>query len=79
MSNQPIFYDTDCLSCFIEVKKTLILERIFDKITIPIAGYKEFKQPKGNNRIKEVDRLKRIYRYQIHLLQYSRALYIQTD
>lgn len=57
MPNKPIFYDTDCLSCFIEVNKVWILEELYRKIIIPKEVYKEFKRPQGNNRILEINKL----------------------
>lgn len=54
---KPIFYDTDCLSCFIVVNKIWILKKIFPKIIIPKEVYKEFKEPPENNRIKEINKL----------------------
>ena len=57
MHKKPIFYDTDCLSCFIMVNKIWILKKLFQKIIIPQDVYKEFKQPPGNNRIKEIKKL----------------------
>ena len=54
--HKPIFYDTDCLSCFITVNKTWILRKIYEKIIIPKEVYKEFKKAPKNH-IKEIDKL----------------------
>lgn len=42
---------------FITVNKIWILKKIFPKIIIPKAVYKEFKEPLGNYRIKEINKL----------------------
>ncbi|WP_409199404.1 hypothetical protein [Methanobrevibacter sp. DSM 116169] len=39
--NKPIFYDTDCLSCFLIIGETFILESLFSKIILPIQSYRE--------------------------------------
>jgi len=39
------------------VNKIWILKKLFQKIIIPQDVYKEFKQPPGNNRIKEIKKL----------------------
>ena len=33
--NKNIFYDTDCLSCFISINDVSILKKLFDKVIIP--------------------------------------------
>lgn len=42
MSNKEIFYDTDCLSCFISINDVSILKELFDKVIIPYEVYEEF-------------------------------------
>ena len=39
---KPIFYDTDCLSCFISINDVSILKILFDKVIIPYEVYNEF-------------------------------------
>lgn len=39
---KQIFYDTDCLSSFLEINDWSILEHLFDEITIPNAVHEEF-------------------------------------
>lgn len=42
MSRKDIFYDTDCLSCFISIDDVSILKELFDKVIIPYEVYDEF-------------------------------------
>ena len=42
MSNKDIFYDTDCLSCFVSIDDVAILKQMFDKVIIPYEVYDEF-------------------------------------
>lgn len=42
MSNKDIFYDTDCLSCFISIDNESILKNLFEKVIIPYEVYDEF-------------------------------------
>ncbi|AWX31801.1 hypothetical protein [Methanosphaera sp. BMS] len=44
MQNNAIFADTDCLSCFIMINRTDILQELFEYITIPSYVYEEFLQ-----------------------------------
>lgn len=39
--NRPVFYDTDCLECFLFVNAGYILEELFSKIVIPEQVYNE--------------------------------------
>lgn len=39
--NKPVFYDTDCLECFLFVDAGHILEKLFSKIVIPEQVYTE--------------------------------------
>ena len=39
--NKPVFYDTDCLECFLFVDAGSILEKLFSKIVIPEQVYNE--------------------------------------
>lgn len=39
--NKPVFYDTDCLECFLFVDAGHILEKLFTKIVIPEQVYME--------------------------------------
>ena len=39
--NKQVFYDTDCLECFLFVDVGYILEELFSKIIIPEQVYKE--------------------------------------
>ena len=52
---KKIFYDTDCLSCFISINDVSILKNLFDKVIIPNEVYEEFK--KVNVLKKRVDKL----------------------
>ncbi len=40
--SKDVFYDTDCLSCFISVNDVSILKELFDKVIIPYEVYDEF-------------------------------------
>lgn len=40
--SDDVFYDTDCLSCFISIDDVSILKRLFKKIFIPYDVYREF-------------------------------------
>ena len=40
--SKDIFYDTDCLSCFISINDVSILKELFDKVIIPYEVYYEF-------------------------------------
>ncbi len=42
MSDKEIFYDTDCLSCFISIDDVSILKKLFEKVIIPYEVYDEF-------------------------------------
>lgn len=42
MTHKPIFYDTDCLSCFISINDVSILKKLFKKVIIPYEVYDEF-------------------------------------
>ena len=42
---KPVFYDTDCLSCFIAIDDTYVLEELFDCIYVPFEVYDEFDRP----------------------------------
>ena len=42
MSEKEIFYDTDCLSCFISINDVSILKELFEKVIIPYEVYDEF-------------------------------------
>lgn len=54
---KPVFYDTDCLSCFIVIDDTSVLEELFDSIYVPFEVYDEFDRP-GIQILKErVDKL----------------------
>lgn len=35
MRDKEIFYDTDCLSCFISIDDVTILKELFEKVVIP--------------------------------------------
>lgn len=39
--NKPVFYDADCLECFLFVDAGYILEELFSKIVIPEQVYEE--------------------------------------
>ncbi len=52
MSDENIFYDTDCLSCFISIDDVSILKKLFKKIIIPDEVYTEFSRiPILKNRV----------------------------
>ena len=40
--SKDIFYDTDCLSCFVSIDDVTILKQMFDKVIIPYEVYDEF-------------------------------------
>lgn len=40
--SDDVFYDTDCLSCFVSIGDVLILKELFKKIFIPYEVYREF-------------------------------------
>jgi len=42
LKNRPIFYDTDCLACFLIIGECSILCEMFSKIIIPRVVYNEF-------------------------------------
>ena len=42
MIEKEIFYDTDCLSCFISINDVTILKELFEKVIIPYEAYEEF-------------------------------------
>lgn len=42
---KPTFYDTDCLSCFIVIDDTSILEKQFECIYLPYEVYEKFDRP----------------------------------
>ena len=54
---KPAFYDTDCLSCFIVIDDTSILEEQFKCIYIPYEVYEEFDRPHIQNLKNRVDNL----------------------
>ena len=55
MSDEDIFYDTDCLSCFISINDVSILKILFKKIIIPHEVYREFSRiPILKNRIDDL-------------------------
>ncbi|KZX14899.1 hypothetical protein [Methanobrevibacter filiformis] len=41
MKNKPVFYDTDCLACFLVIGDVSILCNLFSKIIIPKPVYEE--------------------------------------
>ena len=54
---KPAFYDTDCLSCFIVIDDTSILEEQFECIYLPYEVYEEFDRPHIQNLKNRVDNL----------------------
>lgn len=54
---KPTFYDTDCLSCFIVIDDTSILEEQFECIFLPYEVYEEFDRPHIQNLKNRVDNL----------------------
>lgn len=54
---KPTFYDTDCLSCFIVIDDTSILEEQFECIYLPFEVYDEFDKPHIQDLKKRVDNL----------------------
>lgn len=54
---KPAFYDTDCLSCFIVIDDTSILEEQFKCIYLPYEVYEEFDRPHIQNLKNRVDNL----------------------
>ena len=39
---EEIFYDTDCLSCFVSIDDVTILKKLFEKVVVPYEVYEEF-------------------------------------
>ena len=54
---KPAFYDTGCLSCFIVIDDTSILEEQFKCIYLPYEVYEEFDRPHIQNLKNRVDNL----------------------
>ena len=54
---KPTFYDTDCLSCFIVIDDTSILEKQFECIYLPYEVYEEFDRPHIQTLKNRVDNL----------------------
>ena len=54
---KPAFYDTDCLSCFIVIADTSILEDQFERIYLPYEVYEEFDRPHIQDLKNRVDNL----------------------
>ncbi|MDO5843481.1 MAG: nucleic acid-binding protein [Methanobrevibacter ruminantium] len=54
---KPAFYDTDCLSCFIVIDDTSILEEQFKCIYLPYEVYEEFDRSHIQNLKNRVDNL----------------------
>lgn len=54
---KPAFYDTDCLSCFIVIDDTSILEEQFERIYLPYEVYEEFDRPHIQDLKNRVDNL----------------------
>ena len=54
---KPTFYDTDCLSCFIVIDDTSILEEQFECIYLPYEVYEEFDRPHIQKLKNRVDNL----------------------
>ena len=54
---KPAFYDTDCLSCFIAIDDTSLLEEQFECIYLPFEVYDEFDRPHIQNLKNRVDNL----------------------
>ena len=54
---KPAFYDTDCLSCFIVIDDTSILEEQFECIYLPYEVYEEFDRPHIQELKNRVDNL----------------------
>ena len=58
LTKKQIFYDTDCLSSFLEINDWSILEHLFDEIFIPNAVYEEFNSlPSSSHIIKNLKSL----------------------
>ena len=53
--NKPIFYDTDCLECFLFVDAAYILENLFSKIIIPEQVHNEIMHYKTTPIVKKND------------------------
>lgn len=54
---KPTFYDTDCLSCFIAIDDTSLLEEQFECIYLPFEVYDEFDRPHIQNLKNRADNL----------------------
>ncbi len=57
MSEKLIVYDTDCLSCFITINDTSVLEELYETIIIPQMVYNEFNRRNTQYLKKRVDKL----------------------
>jgi predicted nucleic acid-binding protein len=42
LKNKPIFYDTDCLACFLIIDECSVLFKMFSKVIIPEPVFDEF-------------------------------------
>lgn len=51
--NKPVFYDTDCLECFLFVDAAYILENLFSKIIIPEQVHNEIMHYKTPSVVKK--------------------------
>ena len=59
MEDKKTIYDSDCLDCFLIVKRTDILEKLFSKIIIPQNVHDEISHPKTpSNIVTEFNNLK---------------------
>lgn len=55
MKEKEIFYDTDCLSCFISINDVTILKKLFEKVIIPQEAYDEFSRiPRLKSRVDDL-------------------------
>jgi predicted nucleic acid-binding protein len=54
LGNKPIFYDTDCLSCFLITDKCNILKSLFSKIIIPHDVYNELNNSASPYKIRKI-------------------------
>ena len=73
--NRPVFYDTDCLECFLFADAGHILEKLFSKIVIPEQVYRELMDDNTPSIVKTNFKKRRICRNPRNTLHVSRIYY----
>lgn len=73
---KPVFYDTDCLECFLFVDAGHILEKLFTKIVIPEQVYAELMDDNTPPIVKTNFKKRRICRNQRNTFHVSGIHYL---